>query len=87
MSSTEIEAGTLAATEISKTILELINKGIDPSAISIAATGVALAMLTEHYGMVNGGEIGHELVEKAKSGELKLYPGLKAANANTIVDD
>jgi len=87
MDKSEIESGTQAATEISKTILKLIEKGIDSSAIAVATTGIGLAMLIEHYGQSNGSEIGHGLVEKAKTGELKVFPGLLAANGNGKVAD
>jgi len=87
MNSADIESGTLAATEISKKILELVKQGADPAAIAIATTGIGLAMLMEHYGQVNGEEIGHGLVERAKDGELKIYQRVMADNANKKTGD
>ncbi len=83
MTTSDIKSGTRAATAVSEKILELIDEGIDPASISIAVSGLGLAMLIQHYGKINGGEIGNGLIEKAKSGELQLFPALKAANINT----
>ncbi len=81
-----VETGTLAATEISKKIIDLIKSGVQPADIAIATTGVGIAMLSEHFGPESAGEISYGLIEKARLGELPLYPALKAANTNEVPD-
>lgn len=86
MENKEIEDGTIAATEITKTILGLIDRGINPSSISVAAAGVSIAMLIHQHGNFDGDQIAQGLLNKAKAGELTLFAGLKATNINASDD-
>ncbi len=82
MGTENFDDGKTAAIELQTLIIRLLDEGLDPRSVGLAACSVGVAMMIRHYGQQSGQELCIGLLREAAEGKMPLYPALNTSNRN-----